>query len=319
MLHLCNRGSCEVLSLVLAFVPIMTQKFWNGEKTPHLFQKKRNLVSEIKFSSYHALLTEIVSTGMFFLSMTWDLCAPRVFSSSSDCLEALLCLPAFFWDHQLHISLVFGYQSSAKTPNFPFYFGSHRRLFTVKCLRQRVLGYYKTGEKQKTHFIQGQVDQICGLLSPFPGEICPLIRVGVCLLQDSFMLFRANGMTLCISNELKEEYQRFPNALDELPLESSHYPFHTSRVLMYRGLTQRSSVRSSIYDIESASKQDTEWSFLKINVKKKKATKPYFFETRAMKKHPLLCKGPVFSVFCVISISAFAISLKFPSGHKVVA
>lgn len=60
-----------------------------------------------------------------------------------------------------------------------------------------------------------------------------------------------------------------PNALDELPLESSHYPFHTSRVLMYRGLTQRSSVRSSIYDIESASKLDTEWSFLKINVKKK--------------------------------------------------
>lgn len=53
--------------------------------------------------------------------------------------------------------------------------------------------------------------------------------------------------------------------------------------------------------------------------KKKKATKPYFFETRAMKKHPLLCKGPVFSVFCVISISAFSISLKFPSGQKVVA
>lgn len=111
-----------------------------------------------------------------------------------------------------------------------------------------------------------------------------------------------------------------PNALDELPLESSHYPFCTSRVLMYRGLTQHCSVRSSIYDIESASKLDTEWSFLKINVqKKKKATKPYFFETRAMKKHPLLCKGPVFSVFCVISISAFSISLKFPSGQKVVA
>lgn len=109
-----------------------------------------------------------------------------------------------------------------------------------------------------------------------------------------------------------------PNASDELPLESSHYPFRTSRVLMYRGLTQHCSVRSSIYDTESASKLDTEWSFLKINVKKK-ATKPYFFETRAMKKHPLLRKGPVFSVFCVISISAFAISLKFPSGQKVVA
>lgn len=87
---------------------------------------------------------------------------------------------------------------------------------------------------------------------------------------------------------------------------------------MYRGLTQRSSVRSSIYDIESASKLDTERSFLKINVKKKD-TKPYFFETRAMKKHALLRKGPVFSVFCVISILAFAISLKFPSGQKVVA
>lgn len=109
-----------------------------------------------------------------------------------------------------------------------------------------------------------------------------------------------------------------PNALDELPLESSHYPLHTSRVLMYRGLTQLSSVRSSIYDIESASKLDTEWSFLKINVKKK-TSKPYFFKTRAMKKRTLLRKGPVFSVFCVISILAFAISLKFPSGQKVVA
>lgn len=109
-----------------------------------------------------------------------------------------------------------------------------------------------------------------------------------------------------------------PNALDELPLESGHYPLHTSRVLMYRGLTQHSSVRSSIYDIESASKLDTEWSFLKINAKKK-ASEPYFFKTRAMKKHALLRKGPVFSVFCVISILAFAISLKFPSGQKVVA
>lgn len=108
------------------------------------------------------------------------------------------------------------------------------------------------------------------------------------------------------------------NASDELPLESSHYPFHTSWVLMYRGWTPCSSVRSLIYDIESASKLDREWSFLKINVKKK-ATKPYFFETRAMKKHALLRKGPVFSVFCVISISAFVISLKFPNGQKVVA
>lgn len=97
---------------------------------------------------------------------------------------------------------------------------------------------------------------MCGLLSSFPGEIRPLIRVGLCLLQDRFMLLRANGM--CISNELKEEYQRFSSAVDELPLESSHYPFHTPRVLMYRGLTQGSSVRSSIYDSESASKQDTE-------------------------------------------------------------
>lgn len=50
--------------------------------------------------------------------------------------------------------------------------------------------------RNKNFFIRVQVDQICGLLSSFPREICPLIRVGVCLLQDSFMLFRANGMTL---------------------------------------------------------------------------------------------------------------------------
>lgn len=62
--------------------------------------------------------------------------------------------------------------------------------------------------RNKTLFIHVQVDQICGWLSSFPGEICPLIRVGVFLLQDSFMLFRADGMTLCISNELKQEYQR---------------------------------------------------------------------------------------------------------------
>lgn len=61
--------------------------------------------------------------------------------------------------------------------------------------------------RNKTLFIHVQVDQISGLLSSFPGEMCPLIRGGVCLLQDSFMLCRANGMTLCISNELKEEYQ----------------------------------------------------------------------------------------------------------------
>lgn len=97
--------------------------------------EKKPLVSEIKFSSYHALLTEIVSTGMFFLSMTWDLCAPRVFSSSSDCLEALVCLPAFFWDHQLHISLVFGYQSSAKPQIF------HSTLDpTEGCLQWNVWG-----------------------------------------------------------------------------------------------------------------------------------------------------------------------------------
>lgn len=62
--------------------------------------------------------------------------------------------------------------------------------------------------RNKNLFIHVQVDQIRGLFSSLPGEIGPLIRGGVCLLQDSFMLFRANGMTLCISNELKQEYQR---------------------------------------------------------------------------------------------------------------
>lgn len=90
----------------------------------------------------------------------------------------------------------------------------------MKCLGKEFWGegtgiLYKTGSvhmarlgRNKNLFIHVQVDQICGLLSSFPGEIRPLIRGGVCLLQDSFMLCRANGMTLCISNELRQEYQR---------------------------------------------------------------------------------------------------------------
>lgn len=92
-----------------------------------------------------------------------------------------------------------------------------------------------------------------------------------------------------------------PNALDELPLESSHYPFCTSRVLMYRGLTQHCSVRSSIYDIESASKLDTEWSFLKINVQKKKKKPLNHISLRQEQWKNTLCCVRVLSSQCFVS------------------
>lgn len=41
--------------------------------------------------------------------------------------------------------------------------------------------YYRAEEKQKKPLTHIQVDQICALLSSFPGAICPLIRGGVCL------------------------------------------------------------------------------------------------------------------------------------------
>lgn len=195
-----------------------------GKKKNHIFTRKnQHLVSEIKLSPDHALLTEMVSTGMLFFSSTiQNLCAPRVFSSSSCYLETLMWLLALFqttssvsvqsldintlprtqvsillWIPQKVVrSEMFGARS----------FEMSEWAFSTKLSQ----GISQNWRRNKTLLIHVQVDQICGLPSSFPVEICPLIRIGVCLLLDSFMLLEANGMTLCISNELKQEYQKSP-------------------------------------------------------------------------------------------------------------